>query len=138
MFYLREGDITRFSGDVIVNAASPCLHHGSGVCGAIHNAAGPDLLVACRNHIRAYGKPRAGTVVLTSPGRLLCRGVIHAVGPRWLSGLWAGRSDDLLAQMYLRALRLARDNGFNSIAFPCISTGHFFIRMTVTGPPESR
>ncbi|ECA5826340.1 O-acetyl-ADP-ribose deacetylase [Salmonella enterica] len=126
MFYLREGDITRFSGDVIVNAASTRLHHGGGVCGAIHSAAGPELLVACRNHIRAYGKPRVGTVVLTSPGRLLSRGVIHAVGPRWLFGLWAGRHDDLLAQAYLRALRLARDNGFSSIAFPCISTGHYF------------
>lgn len=90
MFYLREGDITRFSGDVSVNAASPCLHHGSGVCGAIHNAAGPDLLVACRNHIRAYGKPRVGTVVLTSPGRLLCRGVIHAVGPAGCLGCGPG------------------------------------------------
>ncbi|EBW7255768.1 O-acetyl-ADP-ribose deacetylase, partial [Salmonella enterica subsp. enterica serovar Gatow] len=64
--------------------------------------------------------------VLTPPGNLPCRGVIHAVGPRWLFGLRAGRQDDLLAQAYLRALTLARDNGFSSIAFPCISTGHYF------------
>ncbi|AXD73889.1 hypothetical protein DMO59_24635 [Salmonella enterica subsp. diarizonae] len=55
-----------------------------------------------------------------------CRAVIHAVGPRWLFGLWAERQDNLLAQAYLRALTLARDNGFSSIAFPCISTGHYF------------
>ncbi|EAR9310548.1 macro domain-containing protein [Salmonella enterica] len=128
MLYLREGDITRFSGDVdvIVNAASPWLHHGGGVCGAIHSAAGPELLAACRKHVRTYGKPRVGTAVLTPPGRLLCRGVIHAVGPRWRYGLWAERQDGLLAQAYLRALMLARDNGFSSIAFPCISTGHYF------------
>ncbi|HGJ5065147.1 TPA: macro domain-containing protein [Salmonella enterica subsp. enterica serovar Muenchen] len=86
MLYLRKGDITRFSGDVIVNA------------GCIMAA--------------AYVVP--------------CRGVIHAVGPRWLFGAYAKRQDGLLAQAYLRALRLARDNGFLSIAFPCISTGHYF------------
>ncbi|ELX5461622.1 macro domain-containing protein [Salmonella enterica] len=126
MLYLRKGDITRFSGDVIVNAASRHLHHGGGVCGAIHRAAGPELLAACRSHIRAYGKPRVGTAVLTPPGYLPCRAVIHAVGPRWLFGLWAERQDNLLAQAYLRALTLARDNGFSSMAFPCISTGHYF------------
>ncbi|EJX4928625.1 macro domain-containing protein, partial [Salmonella enterica] len=67
-----------------------------------------------------------GTAVLTPPGNLPCRAVIHAVGPRWLFGLWAERQDDLLAQAYLRALTLARDNGFSSMAFPCISTGHYF------------
>lgn len=87
MLYLRKGDITRFSGDVIVNAASRHLHHGGGVCGAIHRAAGPELLTACISHIRAYGNPRAGTAVLTPPGYLPCRAVIHAVGPRWLFGL---------------------------------------------------
>ncbi|HCM1846794.1 TPA: macro domain-containing protein [Salmonella enterica subsp. diarizonae serovar 16:z10:e,n,x,z15] len=126
MLYLREGDITRFSGDVIVNAASRHFHHGGGVCGAIHRAAGPELLAACRNHIRAYGKPRVGTAVLTPPGYLPCRAVIHAMGPRWLFGLWAERQDNLLAQAYLRALTLARDNGFSSMAFPCIRTGHYF------------
>ncbi|WP_232478616.1 macro domain-containing protein [Salmonella enterica] len=109
-----------------MNAASTRLHHGGGVCGAIHSAAGPELLTACISHIRAYGKPRVGTAVLTPPGRLLCRGVIHAVGPRWLLGLYAERQDRLLMQAYHRALMLARDNGFSSIAFPCISTGHYF------------
>ncbi|HGG6757229.1 TPA: macro domain-containing protein [Salmonella enterica subsp. enterica serovar Java] len=126
MLYLRKGDITRFSGDVIVNAASTRLHHGGGVCGAIHRAAGPELLAACRNHIRSHGSLPAGEVILTPPGKLPCRGVIHAVGPRWLFGAYAERQDGLLAQAYFRALRLARDNGFLSIAFPCISIGYYF------------
>ncbi|HAG1964492.1 TPA: hypothetical protein G8R56_002708 [Salmonella enterica] len=126
MLYIRKGDITRFSGDVIVNAASTRLHHGGGVCGAIHRAAGPELLTACRAHIRCYGNLPAGTAILTPPGKLPCRGVIHAVGPRWLFGVYAKRQDGLLAQTYHGALTLARDSGFCSIAFPCISTGHYF------------
>ncbi|ELO0595357.1 TPA: macro domain-containing protein [Salmonella enterica subsp. enterica serovar Muenchen] len=126
MLHLRKGDITRFSGDVIVNAASTRLHHGGGVCGAIHRAAGPELLAACRNHIRSHGSLPAGEVILTPPGKLPCRGVIHAVGPRWLFGAYAERQDGLLAQAYFRSLTLARDNGFCGIAFPCISTGHYF------------
>lgn len=126
MLYIRKGDITRFSGDVIVNAASTRLHHGGGVCGAIHRAAGPELLTACRTHIRHHGNLPAGTAILTPPGKLPCRGVIHAVGPRWLFGVYAERQDGLLAQAYHRALTLARDSGFCSIAFPCISTGHYF------------
>ncbi|HAG0015843.1 TPA: O-acetyl-ADP-ribose deacetylase [Salmonella enterica] len=126
MLYIRKGDITRFSGDVIVNAASSRLHHGGGVCGAIHRAAGPGLLAACKSHIRAYGNLPVGAVLFTPPGKLSCHGVIHAVGPRWLFGLRAERQDALLAQSYRRALTLARDNGFRSMAFPCISTGHYF------------
>ncbi|ECJ2223089.1 macro domain-containing protein [Salmonella enterica] len=126
MLYIRKGDITRFSGDVIVNAASTRLHHGGGVCGAIHREAGPELLTACRTHIRHHGNLPVGTAVLTPPGKLPCRGVIHAVGPRWLFGVYAERQDGLLAQAYHRALTLARDNGFCSIVFPCISTGHYF------------
>ncbi|EBS4547293.1 macro domain-containing protein [Salmonella enterica subsp. enterica serovar Newport] len=126
MLYIRKDDITRFSGDVIVNAASTRLHHGGGVCGAIHRAAGPELLTACRTHIRHHGNLPAGTAILTPPGKLPCRGVIHAVGPRWLFGVYAERQDGLLAQAYHGALTLARDSGFCSIAFPCISTGHYF------------
>ncbi|HAD5966272.1 TPA_asm: O-acetyl-ADP-ribose deacetylase [Salmonella enterica subsp. enterica serovar Typhimurium] len=126
MLYIRKGDITRFSGDVIVNAASSRLHHGGGVCGAIHRAAGPGLLAACKSHIRAYGNLPVGAVLFTPPGKLSCHGVIHAVGPRWLFGLRAERQDALLAQSYRRALTLARATGFRSMAFPCISTGHYF------------
>ncbi|EAO8183441.1 TPA: macro domain-containing protein [Salmonella enterica] len=126
MLYIRQGDITRFTGDAIVNAASTRLHRGGGVCGAIHRAAGPQLLAACKSHIRRHGRLPVGTAVLTPPGKLPCRSVIHATGPHWLFGLYAERQDALLAQAYLRSLTLARENGFRSIAFPCISTGHYF------------
>ncbi|HFZ8572613.1 TPA: macro domain-containing protein [Salmonella enterica subsp. enterica serovar Birkenhead] len=92
----------------------------------MHRAAGPGLLAECRNHIRSHGSLPAGEVILTPPGKLPCRGVIHEVGPRWLFGAYAKRQDGLLAQAYFRSLKLARDNGFCSTAFPCISTGHYF------------
>ncbi|EBD0365840.1 hypothetical protein FHI53_26965 [Salmonella enterica] len=119
MLYIRKGDITWFSGDVIVNAASARLHHGGGVCGAIYRAAGPELLTACRTHIRHHGNLPVGTAVLTPPGKLPCRGVIHAVGPRWLFGVYAERQDGLLAQAYRRALQLARDRlSFTALIVP--------------------
>lgn len=119
ILYIRKGDITRFSGDVIVNAASTRLHHGGGICGAIHSAAGPELLTACRTHIRHHGNLPVGMAVLTPPGKLPCRGVIHAVGPRWLFGVYAERQDGLLAQAYRRALQLARDRlSFTALIVP--------------------
>ncbi|ELC8789685.1 macro domain-containing protein [Salmonella enterica] len=93
-------------------------------------------MTACRAHIRCYGNLPAGTAIHTPPGKLPCRGVNHEVGPRWLFGVYAERQDGLLAQAYHRALTLARDSGFFSLAFPCISTGHYFIRMN--GKPASR
>ncbi|EDV0068522.1 hypothetical protein XZ90_004361 [Salmonella enterica subsp. enterica] len=73
---------------------------------------------------------------LTPPGKLPCRVVIHAVGPCWLFGVYAERQDGLLAQAYRRALQLARDNGFRSITFPCITPAITFIR--IKGQPASR
>lgn len=126
MLAVTQGDITRFNVDAIVNAASTHLHHGGGVGGAIHKAAGSALLTACRTYIRQHGHIRTGDAVLTPAGLLPCRYVIHAVGPRWLFGLRARHQDNLLAKAYYQALMLARKNALQRVAFPCISTGHYF------------
>lgn len=120
---LAEGDITRETTDAIVNAANPSLLGGGGVDGAIHRAAGRELLAACREVKKTLpaGLLHTGGAVIT-PGFLLpARYVIHCVGPIY---------DDvrelapaLLASCHVEALRLCREHGLSSIAFPAISTG---------------
>ena len=116
---LIQGDITKLNVDAIVNAANSTLLGGGGVDGAIHRAAGPELLNECR---RVGGCP-TGEARITRGYRMPARHVIHTVGPVWQGGRQG--EDELLANCYRNSLKLAELNGVTSIAFPSISTGAY-------------
>jgi O-acetyl-ADP-ribose deacetylase (regulator of RNase III) len=124
---LAEGDITQQDTAAIVNAANSSLLGGGGVDGAIHRAAGPDLLEECRT----LGGCPTGEARLTRGYRLKAQYVIHGVGPVY-SG--TPRDAKLLADVHIYALKLASEHGISSIAFPAISTGAYGYPMQEAAP----
>lgn len=118
---LAKGDITKFEGDAIVNAANPALAHGGGVCGVIFQAAGGllDREIEEKYPLGCH----TGNAVITFGYHLPARYIIHAVGPKWRGGDMD--EDVILARTYRSALTLAVERGIRSIAFPAISTGSY-------------
>ena len=128
-----SGDITKLDIDAIINAANERMLGGGGVDGAIHRAAGPELLEACRAvpELRPGVRCPTGEARITPGFRLKARFVVHTVGPVWQGG--ASDEHSLLASCYRRSLHLAAEHGVTSIAFPAISTGVFGVPKETAG-----
>ena len=126
------GDITRETTGAIVNAANSSLLGGGGVDGAIHRAGGPAILDECRNIVSKIGRLPTGKAVITSGGRLAAKHVIHTVGPVYGGG--EGGEAEELASCHRECIRLADENGLESLAFPAISTGAFGYPVSEAAP----
>jgi O-acetyl-ADP-ribose deacetylase len=125
---LTQGDLSRVAAEALVNAANSSLLGGGGVDGAIHRAAGPELLAECRT----VGGCPTGEARITGGYRLPARHVIHTVGPVWQGGHRGER--ELLARCYRSVFELVQRHGLRSVAFPSISTGAYRFPITEAAP----
>ncbi len=127
-----QGDITLQQTDAVVNASNPDLAPGGGVAGAIHLAGGTEVTEACAAIRQREGPLPTGEAVITPGGNLPAPWVIHTVGPVWHGG--QGGEPELLARCYRSCLRLGREQGIRSIAFPSLSTGAYGYPVALAAP----